>query len=210
MCVCVCVCVCKSDVRIQFVTMFLIWPFDSKDSLNSLYQKCVYLSSTSKASFYFSQLYFLFRDQNICIFHSLKTKDLIWIHCFLTHATSKNLNQAVWLVKLITIFLLLKEKSESVSCSVVSDSLRFYGLQPIRLPCPWNSPGKSTGVGCHFLLQRIFLTQGLNQGCLHCKWILYHLSHQGRPFFWKIYKLDNLRQMRTVGNFRNNGEPRIL
>ena len=37
-----------------------------------------------------------------------------------------------------------------------------YGLQPTNLLCPWNSPGKNTGAGCHFLLQGIFLTQGLN------------------------------------------------
>ena len=35
-----------------------------------------------------------------------------------------------------------------------------------RLPCPWDSPGKNTGVGCHFLLQGIFLTQGSNPGLL--------------------------------------------
>ena len=39
------------------------------------------------------------------------------------------------------------------SCSVVSDSQRPHGLQPTRLPRPWDSPGKNTGVGCHFLLQ---------------------------------------------------------
>ena len=37
-----------------------------------------------------------------------------------------------------------------------------HGLQPTRLLCPWYSPGKNTGVGCHFLLQGIFLTQGSN------------------------------------------------
>ena len=37
--------------------------------------------------------------------------------------------------------------------SVVSDSVRPHGLQPTRLLCPWDSPGKNTGVGCHFLLQ---------------------------------------------------------
>ena len=37
--------------------------------------------------------------------------------------------------------------------SVVSDSVRPYRQQPIRLPRPWDSPGKNTGVGCHFLLQ---------------------------------------------------------
>ena len=37
-----------------------------------------------------------------------------------------------------------------------------HGLQPARLLCPWNLPGKNTGMGCHFLLQGIFPTQGLN------------------------------------------------
>ena len=37
--------------------------------------------------------------------------------------------------------------------SVVSDSVRPHRRQPTRLPRPWDSPGKNTGVGCHFLLQ---------------------------------------------------------
>ena len=41
----------------------------------------------------------------------------------------------------------------------MSDSLPPHGLQPIRLLCPWNFPGENIGLGCHFLLQRIFLTQ---------------------------------------------------
>ena len=41
----------------------------------------------------------------------------------------------------------------SDSCSVVSASLRPHGLQPARLLHPRNSPGKNTGMGCHFLLQ---------------------------------------------------------
>ena len=48
-----------------------------------------------------------------------------------------------------------------------------------RAPSPWNSPGKNTRVGCHSLLQGIFLTQRLNPGFLHCRQILYHLSRQG-------------------------------
>ena len=36
----------------------------------------------------------------------------------------------------------------------------------------YHPAGKNTGVGCHFLLQGIFLTQGLNLGLLHCRWIL--------------------------------------
>ena len=37
--------------------------------------------------------------------------------------------------------------------SVVSDSVKPHRRQPTRLPRPWNSPGKNTGVGCHFRLQ---------------------------------------------------------
>ena len=48
--------------------------------------------------------------------------------------------------------------------------------------CPWDFPGKSTGVGCHFRLQGIFLTQGLNPGLPHCRQTLYHLSHQESPY----------------------------
>ena len=46
---------------------------------------------------------------------------------------------------------------------------------------PWDFLGKSSGVGCHFLLQGIFLNQGLNPGLLHCRQILYQLSHKGSP-----------------------------
>ena len=52
---------------------------------------------------------------------------------------------------------------------------------PARLLCPWNSPGRNDGVGSHFLLQGTFLTQGSNTSLLHCRQILYHLSHQRNP-----------------------------
>ena len=51
---------------------------------------------------------------------------------------------------------------KSLSRSVVSDSLRPHELGPTRLLRLWDFPGKSTGVGCNFLLQDIFPTQGLN------------------------------------------------
>ena len=47
----------------------------------------------------------------------------------------------------------MKVKSESEIPSVMSDSSRPHRLQPTRLLCPWDSPGKSTGIGCHCLLQ---------------------------------------------------------
>ena len=69
---------------------------------------------------------------------------------------------------------------ESMNCSVISDSLQPYGLQPTRLLCPWDSPGKTIGVGCHFLLQGIFSTQVSN---LHLLWLL-HFKHILYP--WAI------------------------
>ena len=63
---------------------------------------------------------------------------------------------------------------ESEHHSVTSDSLQSHGLYS-----PWNSPGQNTGVGSLSLLQGIFLYQGSNPGFLHCRRILYHLSHQG-------------------------------
>ena len=63
----------------------------------------------------------------------------------------------------------------------MSGSLWPHGLYPTRLLCPWDSPGKIPGVGGHFLLQRIFPTQGSNAGLPHCRQVLYCLSHQGSP-----------------------------
>ena len=72
-------------------------------------------------------------------------------------------------------------------------------LQPTRLLYPWDFSGKNTGVGCHFLLQEIFLTQGLNLGLQHCRQKLYHLRHQGSPLlygFLNSYFLINIMFLR--------------
>ena len=76
----------------------------------------------------------------------------------------------------------LLEFIQSVNFSVMSDSSRPHGLQATQLLHPWNSLGKNTGVGCHFILQGICPSQGSNLGLLHCRQILYHLSHQGISF----------------------------
>ena len=82
----------------------------------------------------------------------------------------------IWLLKTFTcIFFSCDESFEDlcswqlpniyynvVSCSIVSDSFRPFGLEPTRLLCPWDSSGKNTGVGCHFLLQEIFPTRESN------------------------------------------------
>ena len=52
---------------------------------------------------------------------------------------------------------------------------------PTTLLRPWDFPGRSTGVGCHFLLQRIFPTQGSNLGLPSYRQTLYRLSHEGSP-----------------------------
>ena len=76
-------------------------------------------------------------------------------------------------------------------------------LQPIRLLCPTNFPGKKTEVGCHFLIQGIFLTQGLNLGLL----CLLHWQADSSPrATWEVhihfrniyYSLDKLRASQMV------------
>ena len=64
-------------------------------------------------------------------------------------------------------------KGAVLSRSVESNSLPPHELYPTRLLCPWASPGKNTGGGCHAFLQGIFLTQGSNPGLLHCRRIPY-------------------------------------
>ena len=81
--------------------------------------------------------------------------------------------------------------------------LRPQGLQPTRLLCPWNPPGKNTGVNCHSLLQGIFLTQGQKPGFPHCRQTLYSLSHQGSPAFTLI-------KLGLRSNYREGTQPHPL
>ena len=55
-----------------------------------------------------------------------------------------------------------------------------------------DSPGKNTGVDCHALLQGIFPTQGSNAGLLHCRQILYHLSHRRNPLYQQSLHFPHL------------------
>ena len=61
----------------------------------------------------------------------------------------------------------------------MSDSVRPHRRQPTRLPCPWDSPGKNTGVGCHFLLQ--------------CMKVKVHL-----PMLWTLGWEDPLEKAVTI------------
>ena len=80
-------------------------------------------------------------------------------------------------------FPLLKPPMDLHACmlssSIVSNSLQLRGLQPTRLLSPWDFPGKNTRVDCHFLLQGIFLTQGLNPHLLPWQVDSLPLSHWG-------------------------------
>ena len=70
-------------------------------------------------------------------------------------------------------------ESESGSRSVLFDSAWSHGLGSARLLCPWDFPGKNTGVESRCLLQGVSPTQESNWGLLHCRWILYQLTYHG-------------------------------
>ena len=93
----------------------------------------------------------------------------------------------------------LKESKSEVAQSC--PTLRSRGLQSARLLCPWDFPDKYTRVGYHLLLQGIFPTHGLNPGLLHCRQILYHLSHQGSPMTLKVlFKQGDMNQNCIIGH----------
>ena len=81
------------------------------------------------------------------------------------------------------------ESEVSQSCPTLCDPM------DTRLPHPWDFLGKSTGLGCHFLLQGIFPTQGLNPGLPHCRQTLYRLSH------WATWKAPALGLFSVKWNF---------
>ena len=64
------------------------------------------------------------------------------------------------------------------SCTTLCDPMD--GRQPTRILCPLDFRGKNTGVGCHFLLQGLFLTRGLNSSLLNWQADSLPLSHQER------------------------------
>ena len=95
---------------------------------------------------------------------------------------------------------------EMYVCSVlvVSNSLRPCGLQPAKLLCPWDSPGKNTGVGCHVLLQGIFPTQGPNQHflcLLHWQVGSLLLAPPGKPIHVHSSNIHNSHEVKTTQMF---------
>ena len=92
-----------------------------------------------------------------------------------------------------------------VSCSVAPDSLQPCGLQPTRLLCPWDSPGKSTGVGCRFLLQGIFPIQGSDLGLLHL--LLWQVGSSLLSHLESPQNHINLAKQQVTSEFNNKREP---
>ena len=81
-----------------------------------------------------------------------------------------------------------KKKGESEvaqSCPALCDPMDY---SPPGSSVRGIFPGRNTGMGCHFLLQGIFLTQELNPGLPHCRQTLYHLSHQGSSKLWPMVR----------------------
>ena len=73
----------------------------------------------------------------------------------------------------------------SQSCPTLCESM---DCRPPGCSVHVPSPGNNTGVGCHALLQGIFLTQGSNSGLPHCRQIPCLLSHQGNPIIFSVNK----------------------
>ena len=85
-----------------------------------------------------------------------------------------NLMHLIWkrrLIESMRDLFMWRVKVKVLVAQSCWDSLQPHGLQPARLLCPQDSPGKNTGVGSHSFLQEIFLTQGSNLGLLHCRQI---------------------------------------
>ena len=90
------------------------------------------------------------------------------------------------IIQFIRIILPLKWKENGLFCCCLITKSCPALLQPhrlwfTRLLCPRDFPGKNAGVACHFLLQRIFQTQGLNPCLLHCRQILYRWATKEAP-----------------------------
>ena len=77
------------------------------------------------------------------------------------------------------------------------DFLQPHGLEPIRPLCLWNFPGKYTGVGCHFHLRGIILTQGLNMCLLHCWSFLYYWAT------WEALVINKRGKKKDIVLFEN-------
>ena len=80
-----------------------------------------------------------------------------------------------------------KSEKWTWSRSVMSDSLQPHGLQPTRLLCPWDFPGKSTGVGCHCLLRHCDTVHWFFSCASRMVLAMYHLRENGEKTLTHIF-----------------------
>ena len=124
--------------------------------INNLTSFCIFLFETLSQNLFFWAFMLYIRNSPISCVCS-----------FGTFSSRKN-SEVMW-----------NEVEVAQLCPTLCDP---HGLYPARILCPWNSPGKNTGVGSRSLLQGIFPfpARGLNPGLLHCRQTPYCLSPEGR------------------------------
>ena len=135
---------------------------------------CMYTRNVNHINEWHFYVYLCVCIHTICIMNIYM---YIYSHTYIVVFSDVNWN-------LKNIYLTNQEK-QILSCfcfshSVVSDPFETpwtVACSTGRLLCPWDFPDKYTAVGGPFLLQRIFLTQGLNLCLLDCRWILYHWAY---------------------------------
>ena len=117
-----------------------------------------------------------------------------------------------WAASNLQHFLLPKFPCTHTTSPCVLTCVRLFvspWSEPSRLFCPWDFPGKNTGVGCHFLLQGIFLTQRSNSHLLclrHWQMNSLPLSHQGFPYISSLEYNPNPVSMMAAGTIPNSLE----
>ena len=106
---------------------------------------------------------------------------------------------------LLTAFYAGLLAAAAAVASVMSNSVRPHRRQPTRLPCPWDSPGKNTGVGCHFLLQYVKVKSLSRVRLLATPWTVAHQAPQSmgssRQEYWSgchyLLRLASLLFLKT-------------
>ena len=131
---------------------------------------------------------------------AMKTYQVILLSCWgLTHSFKVETKCSSAIKTRISVFSYFQKTIKTTYlrfCLVLSDSLRPTDfLYPLRLLCPWDFPGKNTGVACWFLLQTIFPTQGLPPHLLHLlKWqtdFFYHWgTWEAQNYIFPRHKLE--------------------
>ena len=122
---------------------------------------------------------------------------------YYSHRIDKNVetkrSYVAWLR--LQLFIIYNH-SDSVLVKVKSlNRVRLFvthGLQPARLLCPWDFPGNNTGVGCHFLLQGVFPTQGSNPGLTHCRKMLLPSEPPGKSLMFSYQNIISNKLIKII------------